>query len=72
MILGRNLIERIGNTPLLRLDRFNHWLGDHGSQILGKAEFCNPGGSVKDQESVDCCDKLKLAMVVTGIRHFKH
>jgi S-sulfo-L-cysteine synthase (O-acetyl-L-serine-dependent) len=47
--LGRGLLERIGNTPLLRLERFNHWLGDHGSQILGKAEFCNPGGSVKDR-----------------------
>ncbi|MCG3203542.1 MAG: Cysteine synthase B [Elusimicrobia bacterium] len=42
-------MERIGNTPLLRLERFSHWLGDHGSQIYGKAEFCNPGGSVKDR-----------------------
>lgn len=47
--LGQGLLERIGNTPLLKLERFNHWLGDHGSQILGKAEFCNPGGSVKDR-----------------------
>ena len=47
--LGINLLDRIGNTPLLRLERFNHWLGDHGSQIYGKAEFCNPGGSVKDR-----------------------
>ncbi|MFN0118729.1 MAG: PLP-dependent cysteine synthase family protein [Elusimicrobiota bacterium] len=46
---GLNLLERIGNTPLLRFDRFNHWLGDHGSQIFGKAEFANPGGSVKDR-----------------------
>ena len=47
--LGTGLLDRIGNTPLLRLDRFNHWLGDHGSQIFAKAEFCNPGGSVKDR-----------------------
>ncbi len=47
--IGLGLLDRIGNTPLLRLERFNHWLGDHGSQILGKAEFCNPGGSVKDR-----------------------
>src|SRR3954471_315241 len=46
---GLGLLDRIGNTPLLRLDRFNHWLGDHGSQIFAKAEFCNPGGSVKDR-----------------------
>ena len=31
-----------------------------------------PGGSVKDQESVDFCDKHKMSMVFTGIRHFKH
>lgn len=49
MKLGLTLLDRIGNTPLLRLERFNHWLGDRGSQIFGKAEFCNPGGSVKDR-----------------------
>lgn len=49
MSLGIGLLDRIGNTPLLRLDRFNHWLGDHGSLIYGKAEFSNPGGSVKDR-----------------------
>jgi cysteine synthase B len=45
---GLNLLERIGNTPLLRLDRFNHWVGEN-VKIYGKAEFTNPGGSVKDR-----------------------
>jgi phosphoribosylaminoimidazolecarboxamide formyltransferase/IMP cyclohydrolase len=31
-----------------------------------------PGGSLKDQESVDFCDKNNMSMVFTGIRHFKH
>jgi phosphoribosylaminoimidazolecarboxamide formyltransferase / IMP cyclohydrolase len=31
-----------------------------------------PGGSVKDQDSVDYCDHHGMAMVFTGIRHFKH
>jgi phosphoribosylaminoimidazolecarboxamide formyltransferase/IMP cyclohydrolase len=31
-----------------------------------------PGGSVKDQESIDFCDMNKMSMVFTGIRHFKH
>ncbi len=31
-----------------------------------------PGGSVRDQLSVDYCDKNNMAMVFTGIRHFKH
>lgn len=32
----------------------------------------HPGGSIRDQESVDYCDANAMAMVKTGIRHFKH
>lgn len=31
-----------------------------------------PGGSIKDQDSIDFCDRHNMAMVFTGIRHFKH
>lgn len=31
-----------------------------------------PGGSIKDQDSIDYCDKQGMAMVFTGFRHFKH
>ena len=31
-----------------------------------------PGGSVKDQDSIDYCNSNGIAMVMTGIRHFKH
>ncbi|MFZ9057174.1 MAG: bifunctional phosphoribosylaminoimidazolecarboxamide formyltransferase/IMP cyclohydrolase [Flavobacteriaceae bacterium] len=31
-----------------------------------------PGGSVKDQESIDYCNQNNLKMVLTGVRHFKH
>jgi phosphoribosylaminoimidazolecarboxamide formyltransferase/IMP cyclohydrolase len=31
-----------------------------------------PGGSVKDNDSVEACDKHNIAMIFTGIRHFKH
>lgn len=31
-----------------------------------------PGGSIKDQESIDFCDEHGMVMVTTGIRHFKH
>jgi cysteine synthase B len=45
--LGQNSLERIGNTPLLRLERI---AGDFPNvQLLGKAEWYNPGGSVKDR-----------------------
>jgi phosphoribosylaminoimidazolecarboxamide formyltransferase/IMP cyclohydrolase len=31
-----------------------------------------PGGSIKDSESIDYCNNNGMAMVVTGVRHFKH
>jgi phosphoribosylaminoimidazolecarboxamide formyltransferase/IMP cyclohydrolase len=31
-----------------------------------------PGGSVRDQESIDYCDENNMVMVTTGIRHFRH
>jgi phosphoribosylaminoimidazolecarboxamide formyltransferase/IMP cyclohydrolase len=38
----------------------------------GISAVVQPGGSVRDQESVDYCNKNGVAMVFTGIRHFKH
>src|SRR6202021_2318717 len=49
--LGHSLIERIGNTPLLRLDALTHDLPDVA--LLGKAEWYNPGGSVKDRAAAN-------------------
>ena len=38
----------------------------------GIGAIVQPGGSLKDQESTDAADKYGLAMVHTGVRHFKH
>ncbi|MCQ2335621.1 MAG: bifunctional phosphoribosylaminoimidazolecarboxamide formyltransferase/IMP cyclohydrolase [Paludibacteraceae bacterium] len=38
----------------------------------GITAVVQPGGSVRDQESFDYCEKNGMAMVITGIRHFKH
>ncbi|MBK8339886.1 MAG: bifunctional phosphoribosylaminoimidazolecarboxamide formyltransferase/IMP cyclohydrolase [Flavobacteriales bacterium] len=38
----------------------------------GVTAVVQPGGSVRDQESIDACDQLGIAMVITGHRHFKH
>jgi phosphoribosylaminoimidazolecarboxamide formyltransferase/IMP cyclohydrolase len=38
----------------------------------GIAAFIQPGGSIRDQDSIDYCQKNNLAMVMTGMRHFKH
>ena len=38
----------------------------------GITAVIQPGGSIKDGDSIDYCNKHSLAMVTTGIRHFKH
>jgi len=38
----------------------------------GITAVVEPGGSVRDQDSVDYCSKNSMALVFTGIRHFKH
>lgn len=53
-----DLLSQIGNTPLLRLARMTDDLP--GIEIYGKAEFFNPGGSVKDRAG--------LNMIVEGER----
>ena len=38
----------------------------------GIVAVIQPGGSIKDQLSIDYCNGNNLAMVMTGVRHFKH
>lgn len=38
----------------------------------GIKAIIQPGGSINDQKSIDVCNKYGIAMVVTGMRHFKH
>lgn len=42
------------------------------AKLAGITAVVQPGGSVKDQLSIDYCDKNVLSMVFTGNRHFKH
>jgi len=49
MHIQSGLTESIGNTPLIRLDSLSR---ETGCNILGKAEFMNPGGSVKDRAAL--------------------
>lgn len=46
-----SILDQIGNTPLIRLDRVNSDLA--GVEIYAKAEFFNPGGSVKDRPALN-------------------
>lgn len=38
----------------------------------GIAAVANPGGSIRDEETLDYCEKHHMGMAVTGVRHFKH
>lgn len=49
MEFRRNFIDAIGNTPLVRLTAASEATG---CEILGKCEFMNPGGSVKDRAAL--------------------
>ena len=46
MEVADSLLDLVGNTPLVRLDRIGRDLSCH---LLAKLEFLNPGGSVKDR-----------------------
>jgi cysteine synthase A len=47
--IKQGFVGAVGNTPLIRLNSFSD---ETGCEILGKAEFLNPGGSVKDRAAL--------------------
>src|SRR6056297_2321 len=49
MRIAKDLADAVGNTPLIRLRRASE---ETGCEILGKAEFMNPGQSVKDRAAL--------------------
>ncbi|MFW5780682.1 MAG: bifunctional phosphoribosylaminoimidazolecarboxamide formyltransferase/IMP cyclohydrolase [Bacillota bacterium] len=38
----------------------------------GVTAIIQPGGSIRDKDSIECCDKNNIAMAFSGERHFKH
>lgn len=53
--IKESALELIGNTPLLKLNRYGKRAGVNGVTLLGKLEYLNPAGSVKD--------RIALAMI---------
>jgi cysteine synthase A len=49
MDIKSGFVGSVGNTPLIRINSFSD---ETGCEILGKAEFLNPGGSVKDRAAL--------------------
>lgn len=40
--------------------------------VAGVSAIIHPGGSLRDQDCIDCCDQYGVALVFTGTRHFRH
>lgn len=55
-----NILDTMGNTPLVRLNRVSHGVR---CQIVAKVEYLNPGGSVKD--------RIGLAIIEDAEKHGK-
>lgn len=69
--LGASIPERIGNTPLVRLDHVARRLPQYGNlksiTVLGKAEWVNPGGSVKDRAAASMVrDAIDRGLLTPG------
>lgn len=66
-------LDRAGDGVVLASDAFFPFndVVEEAAKYGIKA-IIQPGGSMRDQESVDACNKHNISMVFTGIRHFKH
>ena len=42
------------------------------AHAAGITAIIQPGGSVRDQDSIDKCNEYGIATIFTGMRHFKH
>jgi len=64
MAVADSLLDLVGNTPLVRLDRIGR---DLSCQLLAKLEYLNPGGSVKDRPAIAMIDAAESAgLLVAG------
>ncbi len=69
----KQAIERAGNGVVLASDAFFPFrdVVDECAQAGIKA-IIQPGGSMRDKDSIEACNEHGISMVFTGIRHFKH
>jgi len=70
---AEHALERGGDSTILASDAFFPF----GDVVELAAKYnikaiIQPGGSIKDSQSIEMCEKFGISMVFTGIRHFKH
>ncbi|GKD87101.1 cysteine synthase 2 [Tanacetum coccineum] len=58
---GNGVVGAIGNTPLIRINSLSEATG---CEILAKAEFLNPGGSVKDRVAVKIIEEVTSVVLL--------
>jgi phosphoribosylaminoimidazolecarboxamide formyltransferase/IMP cyclohydrolase len=69
----KQAIERAGDGVVLASDAFFPFrdVVDACAEA-GIRAIIQPGGSIRDKESIEACNEHGISMVFTGIRHFKH
>lgn len=48
-----SVLDLVGNTPLMQIDRYSKSVGATGARLLAKLEYLNPAGSVKDRAALN-------------------
>lgn len=51
--IGTNVLDLIGNTPMMKIDRYSTAAGAAGANLFAKLEYLNPAGSVKDRAALN-------------------
>ena len=65
------VIKIFGYNGLLN-SNFNIYEYLHIDSIYGIKAIIQPGGSIRDRDSINACNELGLSMIFTGKRHFLH
>lgn len=79
-ILSSQALPSNGRLPsaqgsVLASDAFFPFSWNDSVEIACKAgvsAIVHPGGSLRDQDAIDCCNKYGVVLLTTGVRHFKH
>ncbi len=70
--MGQSLERRAGGKLRTLLDKMTGSVGAGFLTGMGITAIIQPGGSKRDDESIQACNEHGIAMVFTGERHFKH
>ena len=74
LALGKAGAEAVKGSAMASDAFFPFSWGDsvEAACAAGVAAIAHPGGSMRDQDAVDCCDKYGVVLCTTGVRHFRH